>query len=321
MADTAVVSAPAPAAPAPGAAPETGKPAEPVKATEGAKLAGTKERVFLINGKEWPESQLAQRIQKAEGLEKRVQDADRYEKAFQNFAAKVDDPQQFIELLGSKEFKYDEDKQSAMLTAMLNTKKPKLVAAVKQWLFENEIEPSSLTEEQRRLRELEKENQKFKTEAQKKEEAEKSAKLAAESKAIYQEYIKKISEGLKANNLPLHEFVVKMALNYAKVQRVNANQPFDISGAMKYTKDFLNSINADVEKWDDATILNAYSENALKKINQAYINRLKKSAKLTEEPAKPGAEQHPFKRKTKQEATSKENKDFWKNAGRGVFPS
>lgn len=308
---TAVSAAPAAAVPA-------GKAAEPAKGAAPAASA-PKGQIFKINGKDWSEADLAQRLQKAEGLEKRVADADRYEKAFTNLTARLDDPEQFVSLLNSPEFKYDEDKQAALAQAMLASKKPKVVQAIKQWLYENEVEPSTLTEDQRRLRELERENNKFKTEAQKAEEQRKAQELAVQAKAIYQDYVKKISEGLKANNLPMHEFVVKMALNYAKVQRINNKQPFDIAGAMKYTKDFLTGLNADVEKWDDATILNAFPEGALKKINAAYISRLKKASEGSEPKKAEAGEPHPFKRKTKQEATSKENKDFWKNVGRGIF--
>lgn len=118
MSETATVSTPSAA---PDVVPDAGKPAE---SAVPAIPAG---QVFKINGKEWKEADLAQRIQKAEGLEKRVADADRYEKAFNNFAAKVEDPAQFLQLLDSKEFKYDEDKQAALLKSMLETKKPKLV--------------------------------------------------------------------------------------------------------------------------------------------------------------------------------------------------
>ena len=86
MADTAI--APTPEV----STPEAGTPAVPAKAREGAKPE-VKGQIFKINGKDWSEADLAQRLQKAEGLEKRVQDADRYEKAFANLTAKMDDPE------------------------------------------------------------------------------------------------------------------------------------------------------------------------------------------------------------------------------------
>jgi hypothetical protein len=303
-----------PAAPA---APATPVPAggdgkttpEPVKSTG---------QTFTINGKAWSENDLAQRIQKAEGLEKRVADADRYEKAFNNFAAQVDDPAKFIALLDSKEFKYDEDKQAALMKSMLETKKPKLVQAVKQWLYENEVEPSTLTEEQRKLRELEKENQRFKTAAQKAEELRKTEEQNAEAQKIWNDYRIKIGQGIKAEMLPETEMMVARIARKAMLMR-RAGQPADIPSAVKAVKTELNAeYLMNLDKASAEEIVNLLPESVLKKVNAAYVNKLKKAQ--TPEPDKKEPA-HPFKRKTKQEVTSKENKDFWRNAGRGVFAS
>lgn len=308
-------------------------PAAPVvettKATEGAKVADSKstaassstpavkERVFTINGKEWPESQLAQRIQKAEGLEKRVADADKYEKAFNNFAANVDDPAKFLALLDSKEFKYDEDKQTALLKTMLDSKKPKLVQAVKQWLYENEVEPSTLTDEQRKLRELERENTKFKTEAQKLADRQKADELDAKSREIWNDYRVKIGAGIKAEGLPETEAMVVRIARKAMLMR-RAGQPADISGATKAVKTELNAeYLLNLDKATAEEIVNLLPESVLKKVNTAYVNKLKKGQSPVEEKKEPSGT--PFKRGTKAEKSNKENKDFWKNAGRGVF--
>lgn len=309
MAEPATVAPAAPAIPASPAA-------APAKPSEGAKPE-VKGQIFKINGKDWSESDLAARIQKAEGLEKRVQDADRYEKAFANLDAKMGDPEQFVELLNSPEFKYDEDKQAALVKTMLGSKKPKLVAAVKQWLFENEVEPSSLTEEQRRLRQLEQENNKFKTDAQKVEERKKSEAMKAESQKIWSDYRIKIGAGIKTEGLPETEGMVVRIARVAMLQR-RAGHPADIPTAVKTVKAQLQSeYLANMDKASEAEILSLLPESVLKKINAAYVNKLKAANPVPEKPTV--SEQRPFKRTTKQEKTSKENKDFWKNVGRGQF--
>lgn len=310
MADTAVVpTASTPAVPA-------GKSAEPIKANEGAKPE-VKGQIFKINGKDWSETDLAARIQKAEGLEKRVQDADRYERAFANLDAKMSDPEQFVDLLNSPEFKYDEDKQAALVKTMLGSKKPKLVAAVKQWLYENEVEPSTLTEEQRRVRDLEKENNRFKTEAQKAEEQKKSESLKAESEKIWNDYRVKIGAGIKAEGLPETEGMVARIARVAMLQR-RANQPADIPAAIKIVKTQLQAEYIhNMEKASDTELLNLIPESLLKKINAAYVNKLKSANPVPDKVEI--KEQSPFKRGTKAEKSSKENKDFWKNVGRGQF--
>lgn len=312
MVDAAPASVPASPASAPAVVP-------PVVAAEGdaVKVPAVKEQIFKINGKDWPESQLAQRLQKAEGLEKRVADADRYEKAFNNFAAKVEDPTQFIALLDSKEFKYDEDKQAALLKTMLETKKPKLVQAVKQWLYENEVEPSTLTDEQRKLRQFEKENQKLKSEAQQLEDRQKADELAAESRRIWDDYRVKIGAGIKAEGLPETEAMVARIARKAMLMR-RAGQPADIGSAVKSVRTELQAeYMSNLDKASATELLNLLPESILKKINAAYVTQLKKAGAAETTKEEPTG--HPFKRKTKQEATSKENKDFWRNASRGIF--
>jgi hypothetical protein len=307
----------APAAPAapvtPAQAPA--KTDAPAKAQEGAKPTG---QIFKINGKDWSEGDLAQRIQKAEGLEKRVADADKYEKAFNNFAAKVDDPQQFVELLNSPQFKYDEDKQAALMKSMLESRKPKLVHAVKQWLYENEVEPATLTEEQRRLRELERENNRFKTDAQKAADRQKADELAAESRKIWNDYRVKIGAGIKAEGLPETEMMVARIARKAMMMR-KAGQPADIAAATKSVRTELQAeYMSNLDKATAEELLNLLPESVLKKINTAWVNKLKKANPEPKDKVDVG-EQRPFKRGTKMEKTTKENKDFWKNVGRGMF--
>lgn len=314
MAETSTA---APVAPA-GATPAAGEPKDvTAKAGDGAKAA-PKGQIFKINGKDWSEADLAQRIQKAEGLESRVKDADRYEKAFANLDAKMSDPEQFVELLNSPEFKYDEDKQAGLVRAMLGSKKPKLVAAVKEWLFENEVEPTTLTDEQRRLRELERENNKFKTEAQRAEDARKSEAQRAESEKIWNDYRMKIGAGIKAEGLPETEGMVARIARKAFLMR-RANQPADIPSAVKAVKTELQAeYLLNMDKATDTELLNLLPESLLKKINQAYVNKLKAAGKGVEQDKQVSSDA-PFRRTTKAEKTSKENKEFWKNAGRGVY--
>ncbi len=317
MAETSsVTAAPAAASPTPASTPATAKTSE-VKPAAGAAPA-VKERVFTINGKEWAESQLAQRLQKAEGLEKRVQDADRYEKAFANLDAKMSDPEQFVALLDSPEFKYDEDKQTALVKTMLGSKKPKLVAAVKQWLYENEVEPGLMTEEQRAAREDRIARQQAESKLKKIDDEQKTAAQQAEQQRIWNDYRVKIGTGIKAEGLPETEAMVVRIARKAMLMR-RANQPADISAAVKSVKTELQAeYLQNMDKASEEELLNLLPESILKKINSAFVNKMKKASSVSE-PEKPSASEHPFKRQTKQEKTSKENKDFWKNVGRGQY--
>lgn len=301
MAETAPV--------APAAAPET-----PAAVEEGSKpaVAASKERVFLIDGKEWPESKLAQRIQKAEGLEKRVADADKYEKAFNSFVERTQNPETFIALLDSPDFKYDEEKQAGLVKAMLSSKKPRLITAIKEWLYENEVEPASMTPEQRKMRELENENKQFKTQRQKQEDEQKTATQQAETQRIWNDYRVKIGEGIKTEGLPQTEAMVARVARVAMLQR-RAGQPADILSATKMVKQQLQAeYLQNLESATDDQVLSLLPESVLKKINAAFLKRVKKQE---QEPIEDMAGRPVKKVKA---GDDKKNKDFWKNIGRGV---
>lgn len=305
MAETALATS------APAAAPET-PAAEGAPAVDTAVKPAVKERVFLIDGKEWPESKLAQRIQKAEGLEKRVADADKYEKAFNSFVERTQDPNKFIELLNTPDFQYDEEKQASLVRAMLGSKKPKLIAAVKEWLYENEVEPASMTAEQRRLRELENENKQFKTRAQQQEDEQKTLAQQAEQTRIWNDYRVKIGAGIKTEGLPETEGMVVRIARKAMLQR-RANQPADIATATKMVKAELQAeYLQNMESASDEQILSLLPESLLKKINTAFLKRIKK---VEQEPIEDVAGRPVKKVKAGDE---KKNKDFWRNIGRGI---
>lgn len=301
----------APATSVPAAAPEA-PAAEGAPAVDAAVKPAVKERVFLIDGKEWPESKLAQRIQKAEGLEKRVADADKYEKAFNSFVERTQDPTKFIELLNTPDFQYDEEKQASLVRAMLGSKKPKLIAAVKEWLYENEVEPASMTAEQRRLRELENENKQFKTRADQQEQEQKTAAQQVEQNRIWDDYRVKIGAGIKAEGLPETEGMVVRIARKAMLQR-RANQPADIATATKMVKAELQAeYLQNMESASDEQILSLLPESLLKKINTAFLKRIKK---VEQEPIEDVAGRPVKKVKG---ADAQKNKDFWKNIGRGI---
>lgn len=173
-----------------------------------------------------------------------------------------------------------------------------------------------MTEEQRKLRTLEKENQQFKTNAQKLADQQKAAELASESQKIWNDYRVKIGAGLKAEGLPETEMMVARIARQAMLMR-RAGQPADIGAAVKSVRTQLQAeYMSNLDKASATELLNLLPESILKKINAAYVTQLKKSAEPEKLEKKEG---HPFKRNTKQEATKKENKDFWRNASRGVF--
>jgi hypothetical protein len=132
-------------------------PAEGAAPVEDAKPAAT-ERMYKvkINGKEeeWPESKVIERAQKSEGAEAAMQKAAQLEKAFSSFVSQAQNPEQLLGLLNHPSMKYDEEKQEMLVKAMMNSKKPRIINAVKEWIYKNEIEPKTMDPKDLELREL-----------------------------------------------------------------------------------------------------------------------------------------------------------------------
>lgn len=312
MADTATAPVAAPATAAT-TTPDAGKPAsEATKPPEG--VTAPKERIFKINGKDWPESQLAQRIQKAEGLEKRVADADKYEKAFNSFVQQAQDPVKLLELLNNpKALQYDDNKQEALVNAMLESKNPRIVQTVKNWLYKNEVEPASLTPEQRQAREDKMARETAEAKLRAFEEQQTKAAQEAETQRIWSDYRVKIGQGIKEAGLPETEMMVVRIARKAQMMR-RAGQPANIQQAVASVKaDLQSEYMTNLDKATDDELLNLLPESVLKKINAAFVKRLKK-----EEPAKIESNP-PLKRGKKAEKVTKDGKDFWRDVGRGLF--
>lgn len=237
------------------------------------------------------------------------------EQAFENFVSQSSDPTKLLALLENPQgLQYDEAKQEALLKAMLSSKRPSLVKAAKEWLYENEVEPQTLTPEQLKMRELEK----FKTERERQDEAKKreeeQTKQQEEVQKVWNDYRVKIGNGLKAEGLPESEALVARIARKAQMMR-RAGQPADIAGAVKMVKEewrqeFIHLMTGMTED----QILSMYPEETLKTINKAFMKRLKGAAD-GEVPKDEGAFNTP--RKVSKEDSQK-NKNFWRDISRGT---
>lgn len=297
MADANVVSTPAvtpPETPAEGAD----------KAVASAPVS--KERMYTvkIDGKEeqWPESKVIERAQKGTAAEKAMDQAARYEQAFSNFVSQSKDPSKLLELLENpKALGYSEENKVALMKSMLKSKNPAIVQAMKQWLYENEVEPATLTEEQRKIRELEG----YRTEAEKtKAEQKKIAddeKFRQETEEHLKNYKLKIWEGIVAQKLPQTELMVSRVARKVQLMR-KAGMAADFGKACEFVKaDLINEYNEHLGKATDADVLNLLPDGVAERINKAYLAKLRG----VEQPKIEGTPNP--KNKQKREKGSKEN--------------
>lgn len=263
------------------------------------------------------ESWLQERAQKSIGLEKRVADADKYEKAFNNLIPQMQDPSKLLALLDSPEIKYDEAKQTALLTSMLSSKKPVLVQAVKRWLYENEVEPSMLKESD--PKEFEKREWQRKAEAL---EAEKSkreadAKQAEEVKNIAnikEAYRVKLGESYRKSGIPTDDFLVRQVMDKARLY-VRAGKHPDFDNCCRLVQqDFIGQVKGVLGKATVDNILSLMDGETPKMINKALMNALDKK----DDPVQINKEGRVVPKRQSKEKTPEERKKWIRNLSRGI---
>lgn len=283
MPEPIATPAPAPAAPAANA------PAAPAaKPAEGAKPEANEPKYKVkINGKEeeWTQAQLIERAQKSAGAEEAMKKADALDKAFNNFVASAQDPEKLLTLLQHPSLKYDETKQEVLVTKLLGSKNPKIIHAVKKWLWENEIQPATMDPKERELAELRALKEKNEREAsERKEREETTAKQIAVAKK-WNEFRLAIGEGLKAEGLPQAEAVVARVARYALLQ-TRAKKPIDIADCVKRVKaDLQSEYETRFKGLTEDNILDHIPAGIAELINKAYLKRLKGGAPVASTPA------------------------------------
>jgi hypothetical protein len=132
--------------PEPTIAPTPAPAAGATPAPEGeAKPGAAPEETYTVkvNGEErkMTRAQLIERAQKGENAEIVTKQAAEVNKAFNNFIAQAQDPEKLLELLQHPSLKYDEAKQEILVNKIMAGKNPRVIEAVKRWIYQNEIEP------------------------------------------------------------------------------------------------------------------------------------------------------------------------------------
>lgn len=258
------------------------------------------------------ESWIQERAQKSIGLEKRVSDAARYETAFNNFVAKVQDPAQLVELLNHPDLKYDEDKQAALITSALGSKKPRVIEAVKRWLYDNEVAPSLMDPKDREAKEWKDKFEALESDKLKKEKAIKEEEEARNLSQIKEAYRQKLGEAYTKSGLPQEEFLVRQVMEKARLY-VRSGQHPDFDNCVKLVQqDFIGLVKNVLGKATVDNILTLMDGETPKMINKALMKALDKPNEVI-----PGREGVKPKRKEK-EMTPVERKKWLRNLERGI---
>lgn len=271
--------------PEPTAAPVT--PAAPAAApvtppAEGSKPGAPAEEMYTvkIDGKEeqWTKAKLIERAQKGVVAEAAMKSAAEMDKAFKNFVASAQDPEKLLGLLAHPSLKYDEEKQEVLVTKLLASKSPRIVNAVKKWIYDNEIAPSLMDPKEREIAEAKARLAKYeKDEKDRTEKEQTTAKQIAIAKK-FNEHRLAIGAAVKAEGLPEAEAVVARVARYALLQ-ARAGKPVDIKEAAARVKaDLAKETESRFGALTEDNILDHIPAGVAELINKAFLKRLKGGA-------------------------------------------
>lgn len=248
----------------------------PVEGSTPAPIA-EETKTYTVNGKEYkvPLSKIDERVQKSFGAEEAMKTSAELQKAFNAFVSQAQNPEQLLGLLNHPSMKYDEEKQEALVRSMLNSKKPRIINAVKEWIYKNEIEPKTMDPKDLKLRELEaykaEQEANHKKSTEEKEEAERQA---ATNKA-FNDYRIAIGKEIKANGLPETEATVARVARYALLYR-KAGKEIDMADCAKRVRaDIIAEANERYTSATEDNILDLLPEGMADRINKALLKRLK----------------------------------------------
>lgn len=269
---------------------------------------------------QWPESKILERAQKSIGLEKRVSDAAKYEQAFNSFVSKVQDPSQLVELLNHPDLKYDEEKQASLLTAVLESGKPKVVEAVKRWLYEKQVKPSMLDPKEREAMEWKAKFEKLESDKHKEEQRRKSIEEEQNTNRIKEFYRQEMAKAFQESGLPIHDDLARQVINKARLFIAHGQQPNWKKCCEMVQQDFISNMKTILGKATVENILNYFDEETPQKINKALLTAVDK--KIKEGDVQKGSYSEPSKRKSigkSKEKTPEEKRKWLRNLERGII--
>lgn len=261
------------------------------------------------------ESWLLQRAQKSIGLEKKVSDGAKYEAAFTNFVSRVQNPTQLYELLNHPDLKYDEEKQEALVKAMLGSKKPRIIEAVKRWIYDNEVKPSLMDPKDRELMEIRSEADQLRQEKLERDKQAKEQKEIEEVNQIKDNYRIQLSEAYKSSGLPVQDFLVRQVLEKARLFISNRQQPDFKKCCELVQQDFLAQVKSILGTATVDNILNYLDGETAKTVNKALLKAVDRKANEVES----SGESTPRKKKVEKQMTSSERKKWLRNLEHGII--
>ncbi len=162
----------------------------------------------------------------------------------------------------------------ALMDPDLGLTKEQIRGFVEDWYNREFIEPDTLTPEQKRLKELERENAQFKKIQQ---EAEEKAKQEAEAKAeaeYTQVFQQEIIDAIEANKLPKTKSTVKKIAFYKRQALLNGwEAPMEL--ICEKVRSDIKSEDSEVESYTYDDFVNRFGEKLIKKLISEDLKRIR----------------------------------------------
>ncbi len=213
--------------------------------------------------------------------------------------------------------KYDENKQAALIMSMLGSKKPRIIEAAKKWLYDNEVAPEILKQQDPKEFERmqwQKKAEMLESEKLTREKALKEQEEAGNIASIKEAYRVALGKSMVSNGLPLEDPVVRQVMEKARLY-IRAGKYPDFDNCCKLVQaDFIAQTKSILGKATVDNILNLLDGETAQTINKALLKALDKKDELPTDPNAPRS-QKPRKQKEK---TPEERKRWLRNIERGI---
>lgn len=235
--------------------------------------------------RELDEDELAVWAQKGFASSQAFQEAAKLKKEAEAALAKYDDPMEYFKSMSAKDA-------------------AKVREAAEKFLFEK-LQEEALTPEQKRLRELEEENKRYKeTEKQKAEREAQEERSRIESKYT-EDYDRKITEALNSANIPKNPAAIRRVAQHM-LNALEAGVDLDPRDAIEYAKqDFMGEIKELLSALDENSLLSFMGDDIAGKIRKADLARVKAS-KVSSQNSAPQLKPESNEPKSEKKLTSEE---------------
>jgi hypothetical protein len=247
------------------------------KATDAAATPPPKTYEVKVNGKiqRMTEDEVLARARMAEAAEQRFNEAAKIKKSAEAAIGRIRDPEQMMD---------------ALMDPALGLSKDQIRQKFEEWYEREFIEPEKLTEDQKKLREAEKQIKKYADEAKQREQAKQQAEQEELTAKARGEIQQQIIEALETNALPKTNFTVRRLAYWIQRNQANGfNAPTSLL-VSQVRNEFNSSMRDMVESADGEALVQLLGDGIIQKLRKYDLEQLRKMRGGGQVQADPGTQ-------------------------------